>query len=209
MSEPAGQGAPEGEPDRPGDDAVGNAVERRCVVRRESADRQELVRLVAGPDGVVHVDYRARLQGRGAYVTPERAVIEVLEKKPGMLYKALGGAVRTEGLLERVREANRRAALDALSLAARSGSLAGGKAGVRDLLADPRTLGLVVASDASPRLVDDLRGRLRDRPLFTMGMDCDTLGRQIGKGARAALAIRDTSAGRNLVRELRRMDLLR
>lgn len=205
MSDATGPGPTEA-PD-PEDDDV--SMERRCVVRRESADRDDLIRLVADPEGLVHVDYRARLPGRGAYVTPERAAIETLEKKPGLLFKALGRTVRTEGLLQRVQEANRRAARDALSLAARSGSLVGGKDGVRDLLMDPRTLGLMVASDASPRLVEDLRGRLHDRPMFTMWLDRDALGEQVGKGARAALAIRPTSAGRNLVHELRRMDRLR
>ena len=51
-------------------------AERRCILTRESAPRDSLVRLVLGPDGQLIVDVAAKLPGRGAWITPDRALIE-------------------------------------------------------------------------------------------------------------------------------------
>ncbi|MFN7147099.1 MAG: YlxR family protein, partial [Myxococcota bacterium] len=101
---------------------------RTCAVTRESASPGRLVRVVLGPDGVVEVDYHAKLGGRGAWLTPSREVFATAEAKPGILARALdaeGGCV-TAGLLEKVRAANLRAVGELLSLSARAGALASG-----------------------------------------------------------------------------------
>ena len=49
--------------------------ERRCLVNRESGPNGALLRLVLSPEGEVFPDYRGRLGGRGAWVTPNRAAI--------------------------------------------------------------------------------------------------------------------------------------
>lgn len=183
--------------------------ERRCVVRRARAHPEELVRLVAGPDGLLHVDYRARLPGRGAWITPERACVEELERKPGLARQALGVDVRAEGLLGRLREANLRAVGELLALAARSGALAGGKEAVREALGHPTTLALLLASDASPRLVEDLKSRAPELPTFVLPLDTVALGHQIGRGMRAALVLRRGSLGERLLVELQRQAALR
>ncbi|MCB9761965.1 MAG: DUF448 domain-containing protein [Alphaproteobacteria bacterium] len=184
-------------------------IERRCVVTREVGDRDALVRLVRDPEGRVFVDYNHRLPGRGAWVTPRRDCLELLERKPGMLQRPLRGKVDTAGLLERVRAANIRAVEDALTLAARSGVLVGGKDGVRAALSQQEAAALVLASDISPRRGEDLRGRAKDLPCFTLHLDTATLGHRLGKGPRAALAVRRSKISRRLLRELRRQELLR
>ncbi len=187
---------------------AGHTPERTCVVTREKGPPQRFVRLVLGPDGVVHVDYRARLQGRGAWVLPRREVVAKLEAKPRILNRALKAPGDTGGLLDRVRSANLAALQDALTLAARSGALHGGQERVR-LALSSGALGVVLAADASPRLAEDLRRRSGDRPALAVRWSAAELGAQVGKGPRAALAVLPGKAGTAVLRELRRFSELR
>lgn len=177
---------------------------RTCVASRREAGQDELLRLVRGPEGRALVDYRGKLGGRGAWVTPRRAEIELLERKPRILSRALRAPVDTGGLLDRARSANLSAVAYALSIAARSGALAGGKQRVRAALADG-ALALVLASDASERLKRDLRTRAGDTPVLEIPLDRATLGARVGKGPRAALVIKRGKTGALLAMELRRM----
>ena len=187
---------------------AGHIPERTCVVTREKGPPQRFVRLVLGPDGVVHVDYRGRLPGRGAWVSARRDAVAKLEAKPRILSRALRGAGDTRGLLDRVRAANEAALADALSLAARSGALHGGKDRVR-LALSSGALGLALAADASPRLVEDLRRRAGNRPVVEVGWSAVELGALVGKGPRAALAVLPGKPGAAVLRELRRFSELR
>lgn len=176
---------------------------------RERRPQADLVRLVLDPQGVLQPDYRARLGGRGAWVLPLRAHVEAIEAKPGLLSRSL--RVRdadTSGLLERLQAANWRAVADALSLCARAGALVGGKDGVRGAIRSG-ALAVVLAEDGSPRLMEDLRRRASDLLVVTVPLDRGALGAQVGKGPRAALAVRRSKPGRSLVHELRRMAALR
>jgi len=164
-----------------------SAPVRTCVASRQQAGPDELVRLVQDLDGRVLVDYRGKLGGRGAWVTPRRQEVELLEKKPRILSRAFKGAINSAGLLDRMRDANGKAVDFGLSVAARSGALAGGKEQVRAALAGGQGLALILAFDTSERLKDDLRGRARavsGDSLFVieLAMDRDTLGAKVGKG---------------------------
>lgn len=183
--------------------------ERRCLVSRESGPAGALLRLVLSPEGEVFPDYRAKLGGRGAWVTPTRAAIEELEKKPGLCSRAWSTQARTAGLLLKVQEANQRAVEEALAIASRSGVLTGGKDAVRDALVSGLAECLVLANDTSPRLCDDLRSRAGELPVFTVHLSVDELGQRIGKGARSALVVRRSAASRALLRELRWQAALR
>jgi predicted RNA-binding protein YlxR (DUF448 family)/ribosomal protein L7Ae-like RNA K-turn-binding protein len=187
---------------------VSKPVERMCVVTRERHPQDELVRLVLAPDGSLAVDYRARLPGRGAWVLPRRETIEKLQKHPGMLTRHLGPNLDASGLLERVRAANLAATLDALTLAMRAGVLVGGKDGVRGAISSDKALAVVLASDCSPRLAEDLRRRAEPKLVVELPLGSNDLGARIGKGARASLAVLRSKPGRKLLRELHRIDSL-
>lgn len=188
---------------------MSSVVERRCVVTRERGDRNGLVRLVRAPDGQVFCDYRGKLAGRGAWATPSTEVLLKLEKAPGILYRPLQGKCKTEGLLEQVRAANWKAVLGTLGLAAKAGLLVGGKDGVRSALGNPSAKVLLLAEDASPRLVKDLAVRAGDRLVVQMPLDTERLGAQIGKGPRAALVVTSGRPARALLDELHRLHSLR
>ena len=66
--------------------------QRTCVGCREAAGRASLLRLVRGADGGVRPDPAARRPGRGAWVHPRVACIELAARRGG-LQRAFRGVV--------------------------------------------------------------------------------------------------------------------
>lgn len=186
---------------------------RTCVVTREQLPPEALLRIVALPDGTIAVDRAGKLPGRGAWVKPERASFDALHKKPSLLGRSLKidglGPEAVVGLLDEAREATWKHALALLSLCARSGCLASGAEQVHATISAGDALALLVAADASPQSVDAARGSHTDVPLFQLPLDRETLGLRIGKGPRAALAIRAGGPAHALLEQLRRREALR
>ncbi len=183
--------------------------ERTCVVSRRKADPADLVRLVLSPEGVLYVDYRGRLPGRGAWVLPEKATLEKLQATPKILNRALKTTADTTGVLEKVQEANLLSLLDALSLSARSGALASGHDAALACLSSSTPCAVGLASDASPRVERRFFDAAGAVPIFRMPLDREQIGDRIGKGPRAVFAVASCAASKPLLRELRRMAALR
>ena len=61
---------------------------RTCVITKEQLPKQELLRVVRTPEGEVKVDETGKLNGRGAYIKKDIAVLEKA-KKTGILAKRL------------------------------------------------------------------------------------------------------------------------
>lgn len=53
---------------------------RTCVVTKEALPKQELLRIVRTPEGDVKVDETGKLNGRGAYIKKDLAVLEKAQK---------------------------------------------------------------------------------------------------------------------------------
>lgn len=53
---------------------------RKCVITNERFPKQELLRVVRDPEGNVHVDKTGKMNGRGAYVSKSKAVIQKAKK---------------------------------------------------------------------------------------------------------------------------------
>ena len=101
---------------------------RSCILSREEAPRDGLIRLALSPDGLVLPDVHARAPGRGAWVGVSRAELVAAQAK-GRLRGALARAFRTsditvpEDIADRIAAALERATLDRLGLEARAGLL--------------------------------------------------------------------------------------
>jgi len=184
-------------------------AERSCILTRRKSDQVDLVRLVLSPEGELFVDYRGKLPGRGAWVCPEREVLEALEQKPKLLSRAFRTSVNANGLLEKLQSVNYRAVMDGLSLASRAGALVGGGKRVREALQSSRCIGLVFSASTSERLKLDLSARNSEIPVFILGLSPEEIGGQIGKGPRSALAVISSKPGQYLIRELHRHCALR
>ena len=53
---------------------------RSCVVTREKLPKSELLRIVRTPDGKIVADLTGKLNGRGAYIKKDIAVLEKAKK---------------------------------------------------------------------------------------------------------------------------------
>src|SRR5436190_17132085 len=50
--------------------------QRTCIVTRQTGDKRGLIRIVRTPEGHVEVDPTGKKNGRGAYLTADRAIWE-------------------------------------------------------------------------------------------------------------------------------------
>lgn len=135
--------------------------ERKCILSAEHGARDDLIRLALGPDGDVHPDLGAKAPGRGAWITPDRRLIETAIAKGklrGALLRAFKGAAITvpDDLAERIASGLQRRALDRLGLELRTGNLMLGSDRILDKIRAGRVHLLLHAADASV----DGRGKL-------------------------------------------------
>lgn len=135
--------------------------ERKCILSAEHGARDDLIRLALGPDGDVHPDLGAKAPGRGAWITPDRRLIEAAIAKGklrGALLRAFKGAAITvpDDLAERIADGLQRRALDRLGLELRTGNLMLGSDRILDKIRAGRVHLLLHAADASV----DGRGKL-------------------------------------------------
>jgi len=49
---------------------------RKCVITGERVEKRELIRVVRSPEGIVFVDETGKMNGRGAYLMRDKAVIK-------------------------------------------------------------------------------------------------------------------------------------
>ena len=127
--------------------------QRTCIVTGQTADKAELIRFVASPDGELVADTSNKLGGRGLWVTAARGILE----------QALSGNHFSRHLKKTVRisdnflnSLNQRLAdqlIARLSMMRKAGVLitGGGK-----LRRQASLTGLLVADDASPREAQQL-----------------------------------------------------
>ena len=53
---------------------------RKCVITNEKLPKQELIRVVKNKEGLISVDLSGKLNGRGAYLKRDKAVILKAQK---------------------------------------------------------------------------------------------------------------------------------
>jgi predicted RNA-binding protein YlxR (DUF448 family)/ribosomal protein L30E len=122
--------------------------ERTCIGCRGVFKKNEVVRIVAGPDGAV-IDYREKLQGRAAYVCPRRDCIQKALGKEG-LSRALKLRVRppeTEVFIADLTAAIVGKVKSLVSMAAKAGKLSAGYSAVKDALEKGRVEMILYARD--------------------------------------------------------------
>ena len=137
-----------GELDR-GAISVAPGTERSCALTRDLKPVSEMIRFVVGPAGEAVPDIKRKLPGRGIWVTATRPAIEEAVKR-NVFARGFKRDVRVSRELaadiERLLE---RAALDALAMAGKSGSVVGGFAKVEAALGRDDVLALIHAAEAA------------------------------------------------------------
>ena len=80
---------------------------RQCVGCREMKEKKSLIRVVKSPEGVLSLDFRGKLPGRGAYVCPDPACLKRARKSRALerAFSAPLPPVVWEGLEAQMKEA--------------------------------------------------------------------------------------------------------
>lgn len=159
-------------------DATGKAVsapERKCILTGTHGTRDGLIRLALDGDGRVHADLAARAPGRGAWLSPDRALIATAAAK-GKLRGALMRAFKTtsvtvpDDLVEVVATGLERRALDRLGLENKAGHLIWGSDRIGEALSAGRVRLLLHAADAAPDGAAKLDGKARGAPNMVVSL---------------------------------------
>ena len=128
--------------------SVASGAERTCALTRELKPAADMIRFVVGPGGEAVPDVKRKLPGRGIWVTATRAAIEDAVKRNVFtrgfkrdVRVALNLAAQTEQMIER-------AALDALAIAGKAGTVISGFSRVETAVGRDDILALIHAADA-------------------------------------------------------------
>ena len=136
--------------------------DRLCIATRSVRPVDDLIRFVAGPDGLVP-DLKRRLPGRGVWVTARRQTVADAVRR-GAFKRSLKADVAVPAdLADLVERLLVRAALDALSIAHKAGEVVCGFAKTEAAIAKGNVAALLHASDASPDGVQKLTAALKRR----------------------------------------------
>lgn len=121
--------------------------ERMCIVTRRREPPEAMIRFVRGPDGVVAPDIRARLPGRGVWVSASAELVSEATKKR-MFSRGLKETAEAPPQLaadvDRLLEAD---CLQMLALVNKAGAVVAGFSKVADTLAKGAVVALIAARD--------------------------------------------------------------
>lgn len=176
------------------------ATNRMCAVSRAIRPVGELIRFVAGPDGVVVPDIRAKLPGRGVWVSANRQAVDQAVSR-----KIFARALKTEvtaptDLASQVEKLLVQDALQSLSLANKAGAIVTGFAKIEGMSGS--VVALIQAHDGSGAETRRLQGLLRGRgsgrrdPALIRAFSAQELALSLGRELviHAALRSHDASA---------------
>lgn len=171
--QPPGRPVPEADATETGDSGrQGNQKqqrhgrERRCIVTRETLPEAALIRFVAGPDGVVVPDLKARLPGRGAWVRADEATVRLAVRK-GHFRRALKSDATVTApadLAASVGALLTARALEALGMATAQGAVIAGQVKVADGVRKGRFGIVLFAADGAADSRRKLAAALRASP---------------------------------------------
>jgi len=74
-------------------------IERLCIVCRKKKNKEELIRIVKTPEGLIKIDPLKKLPGRGAYICSTIDCVNKLKKENSLIH-ALKVKITREQLAE-------------------------------------------------------------------------------------------------------------
>lgn len=125
--------------------------ERTCIVTRIAQPTDGMIRFVRGPDDAVVPDLRAKLPGRGAWVSARRgAIAEAVRKR--LFQRAFKGAAQAApDLPDRIATLLRDDLRQAMAMANKAGCVVAGFSKVEAAIGAPQGVAAVIhAAEASP-----------------------------------------------------------
>ncbi len=124
-------------------------AERTCIVTRTVSSPDNLIRFVAGPDGMVVPDIKNKLPGRGVWVTAKRELVDQAVKNK-LFARGLKTQVKADDTLgQLVDDLLTQAALGALGFAKKAGETLTGSGNVDEAVRAAKTIAILHASDGA------------------------------------------------------------
>lgn len=182
---------------------------RTCVVCKSSVVGDEVLRLILDPEGVLCVDWRRKLPGRGASVCWKRSCLEGLRQK-GRLNRSFRTDVKLpEGdwPLGAARQQLIRRQRELAGLASRAGELKSGGNLVERCLMKGWPVYLGLAADTGETVAAQWQRRAvgRELALHRSLLTAEELGHALGRsGPRSIFAVGTGPLGKALQTELKR-----
>ena len=180
--------------------------ERTCIGCRRVLKKDDVVRIVAGPESVV-IDYREKMEGRAAYVCPKRECIDKALTKEA-LARSLRLKIRppvVEIFLAQLETSIREKIKSLLAISMKAGKLAAGYSAVQDAIEKGRAELLLYARDLSQGTREKVAMRgaesIRNETLFTR----DDFGSILNRELVGVLAILDKGLADALWNETQRL----
>lgn len=183
--------------------AADNISLRKCIVTGATADKSDLIRFVAGPDGQPVADLAEKLPGRGAWVTALPAVISEAAQKGRFKRHIDATSSDPTQLVAIVTTQIERRLLQHLSMFRRAGLALCGGGAIRD---EGLMQALLIADDASTREARQLISAVQPEWTET-GLPAELLGQAAGRGSVAYVGIIPvkSAANRRMCDQLRNM----
>ena len=149
----------------------GDAVnDRTCIVSREAANPETMIRFVAGPDDSVVPDLRRKLPGRGCWVTADRAMIEKAVAK-NIFARALKKKVSVDpAMAETIERLLVTDLAGMINLARKAGQFVSGSMKVDAAVRSGAAIAVMHATDAAD---DGVRKIDQARKAFHLGMETE------------------------------------
>ena len=129
--------------------AARDGSERMCIVTRERRAPEELIRFVLGPDGTVVPDIRAKLPGRGVWVTARAELVREAVGRQAFSRGLKASAKADKDLAAETDALIERDCLQSLSLANKAGTVVTGFTRVEAAIESGHVALLLHAKDAS------------------------------------------------------------
>lgn len=181
--------------------------ERTCVACRLRGERDELVRVVVGPEQGLALDPRAVKSGRGAWVHPTKACVATMVKRHAA-ERSLKVEARRDldagALLAELRAAMAQRVTSLLLVASRTKSLAIGAEAVDTAVAKGQAHLVLVARDAGGNARSIAEGARRSAPYATK----QEFGALLGRGEVSLLAVREARIAAELAATVDRLGTL-
>ena len=134
---------------------------RRCALSRALRPKDDLIRFVLGPDGIVVPDLKEKLPGRGVWLTAAHDIVAEATKRNAFARALKTQAKASPDLADLVDRLLSEAALGAFALANKAGEVVFGHAKVEEALAKAPVIALVHAREAAEDGCRKLDGKAR------------------------------------------------
>ena len=127
------------------------APQRTCIVTRVVQPPEAMIRFVRGPDGAVVPDLRAKLPGRGAWISAKRDAVATAVRKNLFARAFKGPAQAGPDLPDRIVTGLREDLRQAIAMANKAGCVVAGFSKVEAAIGgQPGAVALIHAAEASP-----------------------------------------------------------